>query len=180
LEVLWVELRGASPSQRIGLCYRLASGLAFCHEKGVFHRNVCADAVLVTRDLEDLRLTSFEMARDLELTSTVPDQKLSARDPRVIPPEELGRRVPGNARLGDVFQLGVLFYRIMENGLWPYDDPLAYATDACGVRPMTWWLSQEGDRNAPDLVAQMLSVDPTRRPDPLQRVEAALRSIAGS
>lgn len=179
LEESWEGLKETPLAQRIGLCYRIASALAFCHEKGVFHRNVTADAVLVSDDFEDLRVTGFELARDLELTSTLSDAKLAARDPRVIPPEDLGRRAQGSPRLADVYQMGVLFYRIIEAGVWPFDDPLEFATGGGHLRPMTAIGAESSDLALGRLIADMLAIDPQRRPDPLQRVEAALRAIAG-
>jgi serine/threonine protein kinase len=180
LEEAWESLKETSVAQRIGLCYRIASGLAYCHEKGVFHRNLTADSVLVSDDFEDLRVTSFELARDLDLTSTLSEVKLAARNARVIPPEELGHRSEASPRLGDVYQMGILFYRIVEAGSWPFEDPLEFATDGGNARPMTRLGTGSSGSALGRLVADMLSVDPKRRPDPLQRVEAALRSIAGS
>lgn len=180
LEESWDALKDTPLAQRVGLCYRIASALAFCHEKGVFHRNVTADSVLVSDDFEDLRVTGFELARDLDLTSTLSDAKLAGRDPKVIPPEELGRRSQSSPRLADVYQMGVLFYRIIEAGMWPFDDPLEFATGGGYPRPMTAIRAEGTDIALGRLIADMLAVDPRRRPDPLQRVEAALRAIAGA
>lgn len=180
LEESWESLLDSSISQRIGICFRLASALAHCHDKGVFHRNISARNVLLSPDGEDLRLTGFELARDLDMSSSLSAARLGTREPRLIPPEELARDAEENARLGDVFQLGVLFYRIMENGAWPFEDPVAFTSSAEPMRPMSSWSSQGGDPRAHTLVSQMLALSPAARPDPLQRVEALLRAIAGS
>jgi hypothetical protein len=179
LEESWDAVRDMTVAQRVGLCYRIASAMAFCHEKGVFHRNLTADAILVSEDGEDLRVTGFDLARDLELSSTLPDDKLASRDVRVIPPEELGRRSRVSPRLADAYQMGLLFYRISEAGCWPFENALEFATGAEPVRPMTEIQGEEAAPALQRLIADMLAVDPKRRPDPLQRVEAELRAIAG-
>lgn len=179
LEERWDAVRDSTVSQRLGLCYRLVQALAFCHERGIFHRNICADAVLVSDDLEDLKLTSFEYARDLERSGTLTGDRLWIREPRLIPPEDLTHPT-ANPRTGDAYQLGLLFYRIMEGGAWPFEDPVLYASGDCPLRPFHLVPDADGGSELRTLLQEMLSPRAEKRPDPLQRVEGALHRIAST
>ena len=47
LETLWPAMADATASDRASIALRVIGALDYCHERGVFHRNVSADAVLV-------------------------------------------------------------------------------------------------------------------------------------
>lgn len=128
VEELWPALRDATSLERAGIFLKVVAALAYCHERGVFHRNVSGAAVLVSADFADVRLGGFELARDLGATSTLSGALLVSRDPRVVPPEELRGGSIGNPRLADIFQSGVLLYRLLENGAWPFVSTLDYPT----------------------------------------------------
>ena len=180
LENIWSLLRDASVLERAGVFLKVVAALEYCHERGVFHRNISAESVLVSSDLADVRLGDFNLARDLAATSTLTGGLLVARDVRLVPPEELRGAPAVNARLGDVFQAGVLLYRLLENGAWPFASTLDYATHpAGGLRDFT---AAEEPETAQlrALIRGMLAVDPATRPDQLKRVESDVRKICAA
>jgi serine/threonine protein kinase len=180
LEQMWSSLRDASVSERAGLFLKVIAVLEYCHERGVFHRNVSAESVLVSPDLADVRLAGFALARDLAATSTLTSGLLGARDVRLVPPEELRGAPAVNARLGDVFQAGVLLYRLLEDGPWPFSSTLDYATHPTeGLREFR---AVEEPETMPlrSLTRRMVAVDPATRPDQLKRVESEIRQICAA
>lgn len=180
VEELWPVLANATPWDRIAIFIKVIQALEFCHEKGVFHRNLTADSVWVSQDLEDVRLGQFDCALDLAGTSTLTGKALSRRDARILPPEDLQTGRSPNARLGDMFQAGVLLYRLLENGNWPFSDTLDYVTGGAQIRSFTEHSSDPSMGKIRNLAVRMMNVVPGSRPDLLSRVEQELnRAMAG-
>ena len=170
LDDAWSSLAGSGIEQRLGVFLRIVRALQFCHERGVFHRNVSAAALRFSDDFSQVRLAGFEFARDLTHGSgNTTTTRLGVRNPRIVPPEELTVGSPTNPRLSDIFQMGVLLYRFLERGAWPFSDTFDYATAPDGLRPF---------EDAPDsiemalrpLAVQMMAVEPSARPDILDKV----------
>lgn len=178
LETMWPAFSDLSTAERAGVGLKVLGALDYCHERGVFHRNVSAETVLVSAEL-DVRLCGFDLARDLGATSTLTSTTLARRDPRLVPPEEL-RGAVSNQRRGDIFQAGVLLYRLLEHGAWPFESTLSYATDPShSIRPFSTPEDPES-LAIRALTIRMLAVDPQRRPDVLKRVEQELEAtLAG-
>jgi serine/threonine protein kinase len=178
LEDLWSVLAETPIWDKIAIFIKTMQALQFCHEKGVFHRNLGAKAVRVSQDLADIRLGGFDCALDLSGTSAT-TSILSRRDPRLVPPEDLQTGRSSNARLADIFQGGVLLYRLLENGEWPYTDTLEYVTSGAQFRPFSEALGDSETEPLRSLALRMMDVDPTRRPDLLKKVEQELENILG-
>jgi serine/threonine protein kinase len=180
LEESWSVITESAALDRLGILLKLLQALQFCHEKGVFHRNVSADTVWVLADLSDLRLVGFDCALDVGGTSTANTAVLANRDSRLIPPEDLQAGLTTNARLADIFQVGVLLYRILENGAWPFENTLDYVTSGGSIRAF----AQESDDPETHLLREfslrMMDMRPERRPDLLSRVEQELRAAAAT
>jgi serine/threonine protein kinase len=181
LNELWPVLANATLAEKVEIFIKIVQALEFCHERGVFHRNLTGDAVWVSADLADVRVGSFDCALDLSATSTLSGAVLSLRDQRVVAPEELQTGRSDNARLPDIFQAGVLLYRLLENGEWPFSDTLDYVTGGGHIRSFSATPTDTETDQIGALALQMMHVVPARRPDLLSRVEPELkRSLAGS
>ena len=178
LEDLWSVLAETPIWDKIAIFIKTIQALQFCHEKAVFHRNLGAKAVRVSQDLAEIRLGGFDCALDLSGTSATTSM-LSRRDPRLVPPEDLQTGRSSNARLADIFQGGVLLYRLLENGEWPYPDTLEYVTSGARFRPFSEALGGSETEPLRNLALRMMDVDPTRRPDLLKKVEQELEKILG-
>jgi serine/threonine protein kinase len=180
LNELWPILANATLAEKAEVFIKVIQALEFCHEKGVFHRNLTADSVWVSADLADVRVGRFDCALDLSTTSTLSGTVLSLRDPRVVAPEELQTGRCENARLADIFQAGVLLYRLLENGDWPFSDTLDYVTGGGHIRSFSEASADSETKRIRTLALQMMHVVPSRRPDLLSRVEQELRrALAG-
>jgi hypothetical protein len=165
--------------QRLGIFRSIIAGLQFCHEKGVFHRNLDGRAVLIAEDLQEVRVCSFEYAFDVAVGSSMSAGRLVARDVRIVPPEELVGGTSKNLRLGDVFQSGVLLYRLLSGGHWPFESSLAFAVSEGQAIRACDGLNED----AQPLVAlarKMMSLEPARRPDMLARVDQELQSLGAA
>lgn len=162
--------------QRVGLFRSIIAGLQFCHEKGIFHRNLDGCAVLIADDLQEVRVCSFEYAFDVAASSSMTAGRLAVREPRIVPPEELIGGTSKNLRLGDVFQAGVLLHRLLCGGRWPFRSSLEYAVSK--GQTMLGCDDVDGDTKRLLAVARrMMSIDPSRRPDMLARVDQELQSL---
>jgi serine/threonine protein kinase len=177
LEELWQTVSDVSIEQKLDFFLKIVRALEFCHTKGVFHRALSAATILVDESLDDLRLTGFEFAKDLNRSMTVPTAELSKRDPRLIPPEELTMPGKTNHRVGDIFQAGILLYRLLENGDWPFEDTLAYCESNGKVRTMRIVKNEQGMDSIQKLVLDMLAIPPKSRPDPLAKVASDIQNV---
>ena len=173
LENLWSVLAGASVWEKMGIFAKTIQALEFCHEKGVLHRNLGAKAIRVSQDLSEIRLTGFDCA--LDPGSTLSTSTLQARrDPRSVAPEDLASGKSSNPRLSDIFQAGLLLYRLLENGNWPFADTLDYVTSGGALRPFSQTPADLGTEILQRTALQMMDLDPRRRPDLLRKVEFTL------
>jgi serine/threonine protein kinase len=177
VEETWPSLRDATSLERAGIFLKVVGALAYCHERGVFHRNVSASAVLVSGDFADARLGGFELARDLGATSTLSGALLLSRDPRLVPPEELRGGSTANPRLGDMFQAGVLLYRLLENGAWPFASTLDYATGPDGALREFSGPEEPETMRLRRLARRLLAIEPGARPDQMEKVEQEIEGI---
>jgi serine/threonine protein kinase len=149
--------------------------LIYCHQQSVFHRNIHPANVLVAGNCNDIQLTGFECVKDARQDGTAMTAELGKRDKRIIPPEELQPGQPINYRLYDVFQAGVLFFWILEDGRWPFESTWDYVTGN-GSLPFSP-PSDDRHERLNRLITEMLSLDAGKRPDPLPRVLNALQAF---
>jgi len=179
LSECWKEIKGLGLSEKVSLIIKISKGIGFCHEKGVFHRNICAENILINNDLDDVRITGFDYAKDIDHTNTITSTAMSKRNRQIIPPEELltvGSKVK-NLRLYDIYQTGLLFYRICENGSWPFDDPLEFCTGDGILKTQIPQSKELGAKELNLLIKSMLSIEPNKRPNLMKKVEDELENI---
>ena len=177
LEELWPTVQEASLVDKLRIFIKVIQALEFCHERGVFHRNISAETIQVARDLSDVRVVGFDCALDVLSTATTNTDGL--RDIRVLAPEELQGGGSTNPRLSDIFQTGVVLYRLLEDGAWPFTDTLDYVTSSGQLRPFA---GKSVDREIlvlQQITADMLAIDPRRRTDLLGKVERQIAELLG-
>jgi serine/threonine protein kinase len=177
LENAWRWLKRLSLNDKLGIMVKIVQGMAFCHSKGVFHRNINASSILINEDFDDIRIVGFEFAKDLELTKSITKRKMELRNRRIIPPEELLKKGASNYRLYDIYQTGLLFYRIIEDGEWPFEDVFDFVTEKCFNREFSSHRDEKGFREIRNLILSMMQIKPQQRPDPMLKVEGILNNI---
>jgi eukaryotic-like serine/threonine-protein kinase len=167
-----LDTEGRLAPERAGeIAGRLASALAFAHDRAVVHRDVKPSNVLLSPD-GGLKLADMGIARLLSpeaLTAT-----LSVRGTaRYISPEQVrGDRVDARA---DLYSLGCVLFEMLA-GRPPFEGDLAalsYAhthTPAPRVRSINPAVPPAMD----ELVAAMLEKDPAKRPQTGDEVERSL------
>jgi serine/threonine protein kinase len=171
LDESWSSLADSHSLTRLGIFLKVLQAVQFCHEKGVFHRNISADSIWVQTDLSDIRLVGFDCDLDVGGTATGNTGALGNRDRRLIHPEDLQAGQTVNGRLSDVFQAGVLLYRILEDGAWPFETTLEYVKSGGVIRPFAAPCDDRETQSVRNLCSVMMQIEPARRPDILSKVE---------
>eukprot|EP01059_Diplonema_ambulator_P013363 TRINITY_DN23898_c0_g1_i1.p1 TRINITY_DN23898_c0_g1~~TRINITY_DN23898_c0_g1_i1.p1 ORF type:complete len:232 (+),score=40.10 TRINITY_DN23898_c0_g1_i1:3-698(+) len=100
---------------------QLVTAVHYCHQKGVAHRDLKPDNILLT-STDVLKLTGFGSAR-LQQLGTADSHLLQCFDgtPSYVSPEVLKDTVI-NYFAADVWACGVIFYTMLA-GYLPFDDP---------------------------------------------------------
>lgn len=173
IEDVWDKITLLSLFQKLNLMERISEAVSYCHGQGIFHRNLSADSLLVDSGFEVLKLSGFGFAR-APMVDSLTGADLKNRDPRLITPEEIDGSA-NNSRLSDVFQCGVLFYRLLENGNWPFESTFDYCTSSGEIN----WagVGGEGWEQVQGVVRAMLAVSVTDRPPVMSEVQKQLASI---
>lgn len=143
------------------LLLQLASALDAVHAAGIVHRDIKADNVLIWREREGLRATLLDFGVMKLVADEVPEGFCGT--PRFAAPEQLlGERATVKF---DIFALGVIAFQMLSRRD-PYEDydnprqrierPAPLLSETPGAKSVSADLTM--------LVADMLSLDPTKRP----------------
>ena len=126
----YCELHALNANERLRLLLRIADALAHAHRNLVIHRDIKPNNILVHREEGRPKLLDFGIAK---LFGTQKDRNLTVQNfgpmtPTYAAPEQF--RGEAITVATDVYQFGVLMYRLLSGGL-PYDtatdDPVAWA-----------------------------------------------------
>jgi predicted Ser/Thr protein kinase len=161
-----------SVAEARAIARQIAHGLAAAHERGVVHRDLKPQNILIEKDSHRVVLMDFGLARLAELAGQTAEGV--AGTPEYMAPEQArGREVDGRA---DLYALGcVLYFMLTGQVVFPAETALAAALrhvedpppDPRAVRPdVPAWMAQ--------LILRLLEKDPARRPADAARVAAAL------
>ena len=125
--------------ERIVLLLKVAEALAHAHRNLVIHRDIKPSNILVDRVAGRPRLLDFGIAKllDEEQHVDLTQQGILPMTPTYAAPEQF-RAQPVTVAT-DVYQFGVLIYRLISGGL-PYDantqDPIAWAQAVLEAQPL--------------------------------------------
>jgi len=171
-----------SEAQAVPLARQIAEGLAAAHERGVVHRDLKTENVIVTPEGR-AKILDFGLAKRLAGTnsdrgdSSLTDERQILGTFRAMAPEQI-RGGTTDSR-SDLFSFGVLLYE-MSTGRSPFadPDPTVALRRVCADDPrppievdptLTAELS--------DLVLRLLEKDPEQRPQSASEVAATLRDL---
>jgi predicted Ser/Thr protein kinase len=161
-----------SVAETRAIAHQIAQGLMAAHDRGVVHRDLKPQNILIERDSHRVVLMDFGIARLSELAGQSAGG--IAGTPEYMAPEQArGREVDGRA---DLYALGcVIYYMLTGQAVFTASSPMAAALrhvedpppDPRAVRPdIPARLSQ--------LILRLLEKDPARRPASAAEVAAHL------
>ena len=163
-----LEHRGRlSPAESFAIAHAVASALAHAHARGVVHRDVKPQNVLLAG--ADVKLVDFGLAR-VETLASMTGSSLLWGSPEYMAPElfSRGRADPRT----DIFSLGVLMYEMLAGRL-PWKDGRSPMRIAGGTEALPTVALGQG-KPLDLLVTAMLSPSPDDRPASAAAVIAVL------
>jgi len=116
--------KGLDKLEAISIALHLADALSYAHKKGIIHRDIKPDNVLL-REGGSPVISDFGIAKDLSSDTKLTQTGMFIGTPRYTSPEQFS----GNATAqSDLYSLGILFFEMLTNKR-PFDanDPLAVA-----------------------------------------------------
>ncbi len=105
------------------ILYEIGQGLSYAHRKGVIHRDIKPDNILLTPG-GDVRVTDFGLARTVAADKGFTQTGETVGTPCYMAPEQIsGSHVDARA---DIYSLGILAYE-MATGTRPFEDESWFA-----------------------------------------------------
>ncbi|MBT4519719.1 MAG: protein kinase [Halieaceae bacterium] len=101
-----------SPTKIVTIAMQLASALDYAHEKGVVHRDIKPDNIVLTSDGESITIADFGIARVSQADDTETTQAgMMLGTPRYMSPEQAsGSEIDGRS---DLFAVGAIMYEMV-------------------------------------------------------------------
>jgi serine/threonine-protein kinase len=161
------------------LARQIAEGLAAAHARGIVHRDLKAENVMVT-ETDHAKILDFGLAKRLATGAEEPsltEVHAIVGTSRSMSPEQ-AQGLPVDHR-SDLFSLGTLLYEMLA-GRSPFlgTTPLETMTRVCSFQPQPLTdLDPRISQRASDLVGRLLEKDPARRPQSAREVLAELERL---
>jgi serine/threonine protein kinase len=164
--------------ERLEIALGVASALEAVHARGLVHRNVCPETILIDAE-GNPRLTDFDrayLARGQTVFAATRDR---AKNPAYIPPELEDITDYRFDSSSDMYSFGVLLYELLTDQV-PFDNP-SIARSAHGQPPHRPSQVRDGvDSRLDDLVVHLLEVTDFHRRPTAADVVVLLNKILGS
>ncbi len=150
----------------------IAQGIGHAHSKGIIHRDIKPDNILLGRD-GSVKLVDFGLARVVEGDSNISQTGTIVGSPTFMSPEQaLGKKLDQRT---DIYSLGATLYQML-TGETPFC--------ASGTIEVVWKIVKEPPRPAhevcPDVSLRLSRyVHELMRKDPRKRIESIPAALAG-
>ena len=168
-------------AEAVSLCREVAEGLAEAHSKGIVHRDLKTENIMVTQAYH-AKILDFGLAKNM-VAGTTPDSEeitdlgaILGTGRAMSPEQAMGEEVDHRS---DLFSLGTLMYETV-TGRSPFAGNSVYNTLAkvCSSKQIP---AREMNRQVPvelsNLIDRMLEKDPQHRPQSAREVIVELRVI---
>ena len=165
-----------APQETARIAMQMAAGLSAAHDRGLVHRDIKPGNILIEESTGRVKLTDFGLARisdDVKLTRT---GMLMGTALYMSPEQAIGEKIDERS---DLFSLGAVMYE-MATGKVAFDAPtpvgvMKLIMDKDPRAP--YKINPDIGKPTSDLIMQLLSKDPSKRPDSAGEVARALASI---
>ncbi|CAA9455827.1 MAG: Serine/threonine protein kinase PrkC, regulator of stationary phase [uncultured Rubrobacteraceae bacterium] len=163
-----------SPATAVGVAEQIAEALSAAHRKGVIHRDIKPQNVLVT-DTGDIKVTDFGIARAANMTTMTKSGSIMGTAHYVSPEQAMGETIGPRS---DLYSLGIVLYEMLTGNV-PFDaeTPIGIAMKHVNGRlvpprdlnpGVPAWLNA--------LTVKLLSKDPEDRPPDAETLVEALEA----
>jgi serine/threonine protein kinase/Tfp pilus assembly protein PilF len=166
------------PKSAIECAIQITDGLSKAHEKGIIHRDIKSDNIMVTRD-GLVKIMDFGLAK-LRGVSSLTKSGSTVGTLSYMSPEQL-HGLDSDQRT-DIYAFGVLLFEMITGRLpfqGAHEAALMYEI-ANAVPPSPSTLRTDLDSRVEKIVLACLAKDRENRPQSIQRVATELRDIRGS
>ncbi len=113
----FIQEKGMSTQDVIKMGIDVLTGLEFCHQAKLIHRDIKPDNIFVS-DFGEYKIGDFGISREIESTSVTLSQKgtKTYMAPEIVRMEPYGHLV-------DIYALGLTLYEVLNNGRMPFLPP---------------------------------------------------------
>jgi serine/threonine protein kinase len=169
--------RKVEPGEAVRMLLDAARGLEYAHSKGIIHRDIKPDNLMISED-GVVKIGDLGLARRMDEKIGPSEEGAVIGTPHYIAPEQVMGR-PADFR-SDIYSLGSTAYRMLA-GTTPYQ--------ALGIRDLVSLkvkedpkllheISPDVPRSLSDCVHRMMARDPERRFKTAKEVSAALETVS--
>jgi serine/threonine protein kinase len=117
LEKLMDEYEDGLEEKRVkGLFYQLINAIGFIHSRGIYHRDIKLENLMLDEDLEKIFLIDFGYCGLSSNGSTIFNEPVGS--PLYLCPEKM-RNLPYCGPSSDVWSLGICLFKLL-NGFYPF------------------------------------------------------------
>ena len=172
---LYLREHIASISQRLQWLVQISEGLAAAHDTGIIHRDLKTENILINKRSQ-AKITDLGIAKSQDFNATLTDH-VAGSYCSMSPEQAMGETITFKS---DLFSLGILAYQLL-CGAHPFGDTNNKLQTMQRIISHPPTAPQQHNPDLPkefiDLLGQLLSKDPDKRPDNTHWVAAQFSKL---